>query len=648
MFLSSLAERQTDTSPIFLGSHMATCDALKTLGSPTGVYSLRPRGPTRGITVTAYCNMTQTPAGQSLFDVPSGSMGLIGSKLCTLTLGNDDMDSTLMWADFTGKVCRTNEEYTSYKIFNTLPRDANTAFSAPAASYLWSTDSTAAASAAGANLYRPTSGISSTDKPIPFPGSGVPGGTVVWLGTNKVAFRMEGVDYSFDYPASMTANANCKHANSRNSQAFITDGISSVAIARWDLCLSVLRFDWSAPTYTASMLSATVTTGSFVQPNNLHSTEQDVMSGDLLWTVKGRPCWGHRASSSLGYRLYLGTSLAAPFVETERSEPFYPSQTSSYGGQMGLDTFIRVGTNGTLWLGDWGHDDGGLFLCGNDNQLGVQGTTIQLAILPPPSPPSPPVPTLPPPPSPLPATPPLSSNGTAGNATAGNATLSGGPTTWVATAIVSCEGTVDSFDQFGFRMRLATFLDVEGVTANTIFLAVSAGSVIASVAITAPTKEAAELVVAKLQPTSADPASLSEALGVTVTAVSVSAVAMTDDQALNLGYGRCSSLISRECANALYQSAVGLVPLPGLIAISIVGGMLIGYALCGLCLLYWCCCRKKGRGKTPPPPPTTGTAWAGYPQLDVTSQSAESDGPLPAPPAGQDMFAWSARKNEYT
>ena len=89
---------------------MATCESLRpqNAGVTGGVFGLQPRGPS-GVTVPVYCDFGQSPAGQSLFDVPSGEMAPVGQRLCGLQRGNDDMDSTLMWVNFEGRIAATND-----------------------------------------------------------------------------------------------------------------------------------------------------------------------------------------------------------------------------------------------------------------------------------------------------------------------------------------------------------------------------------------------------------------------------------------------------------------------------------------------------------------------------------------------------------
>ena len=402
-----------------------TCEALRQSDPtlPSGAYPLRPRGThADSEVVEAFCEFGTSPAGQSIFDVPSGRMALVGDTLCTLTHNNDDMDSTLMWATLDGKVKSTNNGDTTSSDWYTFSRDDMVAAPPGSQGNLWGSD---------ANFYRPL-GIGNNDKPIPFPRSGVAGGTVVWLSSAELRFRMAGADYTLPYPSTLPYECT-RHLNTSlgrvdlygGGSVYVTDGISSVAIGWRDgtalTCLAVLTLDWNAPTYTAAMLSASVPSGGFGAPSNWHVTEEDAMGGDLLWTVRGRPCW------LADQQLHLGHSMASPFIAIESNS----LEGCHAATQHGLDFFIRVDLAGRLWLGDWGHDvrgwgleptaagfsvwllnlpilsaqswgritseqNGGYFGCGNDNHLGAQATSIELLRLTPPAPPAQPPPGPPP------------------------------------------------------------------------------------------------------------------------------------------------------------------------------------------------------------------------------------------------------------
>ena len=78
--------------------------------------------------------------------------------------------------------------------------------------------------------------------------------------------------------------------------------------------------------------------------------------------------------------MHLGTGMAANVFQSSSSSAVSVSNGVT---QHGLDIFIRVATDGFLWVGDWGHDNGGMFGCGNDNYLGIAPTNIKLATQPP-------------------------------------------------------------------------------------------------------------------------------------------------------------------------------------------------------------------------------------------------------------------------
>ena len=376
------------------------CEALRLQGVTTsGVHTLSPFGLRDSAhTVTAYCDMSQTPAGQSLFTVSGGIT--FGSRSCTLNIGNDDMDSSMMWVDYTGKVETTNGQNVASTSWMTLPRDG-----------------TPSSASAQAGLSPMASGVNTFYKPVPFPGVGL----VVWFGPSEMRFL--GPDstttYTISYPSSISANCRplSSGTNTYNIMIMITDGISSVTMGRRPRssttisCLVHVAFDWSASTYDATMLTVTpiANPNTNNQVTNWHDTEQDANDGDLLWTVNGKPAWVRtratlntlscacparaREHASLqpaqlspcarvfgaqysSGRMHLGTGMAANVFQSSSSSAVSVSNGVT---QHGLDIFIRVATDGFLWVGDWGHDNGGMFGCGNDNYLGIAPTNIRLA-----------------------------------------------------------------------------------------------------------------------------------------------------------------------------------------------------------------------------------------------------------------------------
>jgi len=230
-------------------------------------------------------------------------------------------------------------------------------------------------------------------RPVMFPGSGHVGGTVVWFGQTSLYFKADGVDYSFTYlsitgGASLTADCLPMASSTYNTHAFITDGINTATVVRHTsatpTCVTKFTFAWeqwdgNTRSYAPSMVSATFVDGmakgsGLSQPPNYHGTEEDSMAGDMLWTVRGKPCFYSQN------QLILGESMMNPFQTSSAYTVTIPGKGSG-ATQHGMDIFFKVDNNGILHMADWGHDDGGMFGCGNDNMLGSMESTIRLATL---------------------------------------------------------------------------------------------------------------------------------------------------------------------------------------------------------------------------------------------------------------------------
>ena len=341
------------------------CAAHKAAGQTTsGTYSVSPRGSkTDSACIRVYCDMTTSPPGQSLFSVSTSGISLSGSPSCVMNYENDDMDSTLMWVDLKGKVMTANSQDATLMNWMTLPRDGTS----PSTSqhYIWGS----------ASEHWPSS-LSSLATPVPFPGAGTAAGIVVWFDTSHIRFRTaQDGSFEFTYPSAMSSCL--PDLTDANKMVWVTDGVNTVLVGKYDdtrqltslSCAYTLTFDWSAAAYTSSMVTATsagTPTLYLGAHSNHHATEEDSMKGDLLWTVNGKPSFFSSGS------LHLGTSMTNPFTAT-LSSALSGIQASS---QEGTDIFMRVDTSNNLWVGDWGHDNGGLFGCATDAELGIQMTNI--------------------------------------------------------------------------------------------------------------------------------------------------------------------------------------------------------------------------------------------------------------------------------
>ena len=261
---------------------MSSCAAFQAAGATqSGIYALRPQGSRADSeVVSAYCDMQTVPAGQSVM-VVSGEI-MFGTRSCVMQFGNDDMDSTMMWSDYTGRVERTNSQNAASNDWYTLPRDGTPILPG------------------GYTALSPKpSGVPSYSRPVPFPGAGVAGGMVVWFDPSMIRFESTDGQHAFGYPLSVPTTCRPLSGATANRHIFITDGISSVTMGRRGAsttaaveCLVHIAFEWSASLYTEDMLTITLIEGPYSnRPVNWHNTEQDANGGDLLWTVNGKPAW---------------------------------------------------------------------------------------------------------------------------------------------------------------------------------------------------------------------------------------------------------------------------------------------------------------------------------------------------------------------
>jgi hypothetical protein len=303
--------------------------------------------------------MTQTPAGQSVLVDNSNTLAVSSSvRKCVLNHVLDDQDTTMMWVDYTGLAGTTISVDVNTESWMRLPRDAAADGSASiAATTMYSSNTD----------YLHSIAVSSSAKPVPLPRAGVAGGVVIYFDTTQLKFRLDGNDVALDYPSTLT----CIPSSTTNQNIFVTDGVSSITIGRRTGttidCMQVLRFDWTVDPPAQSMLHVSDGVGTSIA--EFHDTEEDHMFGDLLWTVNGKPCW------LSGFNLLLGTSMENPLGVTTTGT----TMSSVTAGQHGLDIFMRVDLDGVLWVGDWGHDNGGLFNCAEDTELGIASTSITLA-----------------------------------------------------------------------------------------------------------------------------------------------------------------------------------------------------------------------------------------------------------------------------
>ncbi|NYZ77548.1 right-handed parallel beta-helix repeat-containing protein, partial [Candidatus Micrarchaeota archaeon] len=78
------------------------------------------------------------------------------------------------------------------------------------------------------------------------------------------------------------------------------------------------------------------------------------------------------------YGSYATFALGGGMDDPNSQYTTYEVDVWSDPSQPGLDFFARVDNDGYLWFGDWGHDNGGYFNCGDDEYFGVGKTNIML------------------------------------------------------------------------------------------------------------------------------------------------------------------------------------------------------------------------------------------------------------------------------
>jgi hypothetical protein len=298
--------------------------------------------------------------------------------------GVDDMDNTMMGPDLAGLVQHhvgTEFWHPSWtKASREIPPATSGTGWARTNSDLWTLyPDVMPDNPSGSNSYSSMSSSFRYGKPVPFPYAGVTNGVMVIFTTENIYFKIDGTDYAFPYPTGFATSCMGVASTTYNWAVYITDGVSSVGIYRRSggSCAEVLDFDWSAETYTAAMITRREGVAVPTFPSQTWNTEEDFMGGDLLWTVAGKPSY-IAASSSTADQFKLGTSISNPFTATQ-TDTFSCPSGGSCNTQFGLDLFWHVDGDGYLWMADWGHDNGGFFGCGNDNQIGMARTSVKLA-----------------------------------------------------------------------------------------------------------------------------------------------------------------------------------------------------------------------------------------------------------------------------
>jgi hypothetical protein len=300
----------------------------------SGIYNIDPDGAGGVAPFNCFCDMTSDGGGWASIFQLSGSLSLT-SRTCLFSYSNDDHDSYLMWSNLENRISTTNTNSTNGS-FMTIDRNgtANTASSA---------------------LTPRPAGIGTDARPLPFPGSNQviwfdwQNGNVLW-GTQSVTMTSLGITPSW-------------FNSTGNNFYLISDGVDVAMVgSQSSASARILRFNFVNNTVVGQ-------TGVHLNLSNWHGTEEDAF-GHVLYTVNGK-IFHYNASGSFR----LAGTMGNPNVTTSTWSVTWNLGVDT---QHGVDFFGHVDNSGFLWFADWGHDNGGFFNCGNDDQMGVARSNITL------------------------------------------------------------------------------------------------------------------------------------------------------------------------------------------------------------------------------------------------------------------------------
>jgi hypothetical protein len=322
------------------------------------IYNVKKGNYTQSVTVSCRRG-ANNKLSQSAFSLLGNTFGLLSSKVCILSCGsftcNDDMDTVGMLPNGNGFVSGINNQKINetgrYAIFNGETE---------------------------VSTYQPVRTTNPFNSILPgnIVGSADVGTFVVFPKTQSVIYlnfttKQYKINGGTTTAMSSTMSTYCS-STTYNEVMTISDGVNGF---RLFVKGKSNAFDIFLNLQTNTILSETSVT--YTHPFN-NVTEEDALMGDTLYAIDG--CISYYASLKFYYTPGSATNgvgwrdLTNSVTTTGVSSFTFPS--GYLDTQTGMDLFGSIGADRYVWFADWGHDDGGLFLCANDENLGVQKTNI--------------------------------------------------------------------------------------------------------------------------------------------------------------------------------------------------------------------------------------------------------------------------------
>ena len=331
-----------------------------------------------------YCDMSDDSAlggSASIFhwDTSMLSSTVLYDRQCLAVEGSGDLDNSILWADYTGRVgsaasvtsSTASSDYTSWQAFSAPRTGADLSFH----------------NSKQVKLERP-SVLGLQARPIPFPFNQ----RVVWFDwENSTIFWKNGLNQLVGNLSFASVGITDKGGmdDLANNFYFITDGISQVHVGNPSISsnatATLVMFDWLHDTVSSEQVSP------LMMASSSWCTPDYDAFGHVLWTVNGRVMY--KNCSYAGVQAILGGTIRDPMAKTDiftfSKCPDSPGSSTLKPGceswdfagsnpKGGVDLFAHVDSSGFLYFGDRG-SSGGLFGCSNITKpFGIVRTNIEL------------------------------------------------------------------------------------------------------------------------------------------------------------------------------------------------------------------------------------------------------------------------------